>query len=72
MYDLTLTASHAPTQSDRGTREITIGALLRALAAARPDAEALLEIRLGGSEGRRPNYSGALAPPIQFEPGHEI
>ena len=72
MYDLTLTASQAPTQSDRGTREITIGALLRALAAARPDAEALLEIRLGGSEGRRANYAGALAPPIQFEPGHEI
>ena len=72
MYDLTLTATHAPTQSDRGTREITIGALLREDAAARPDAEALLEIRLGGSEGRRANYSGALAPPIQFEPGHEI
>ena len=29
MYDLTLSISHVPAQSDLDTREITIGALLR-------------------------------------------
>ena len=53
MYELTLTTSHVPAQSDMETREITIGALLREVAAARPGAVALVEIRQDGSEGRR-------------------
>ena len=72
MYDLTLATALASAQSDAETREITMGASLREVAGAHRDARALLEIRLGGSEGRRSNYAGALAPPIQFEPGHEI
>ena len=39
-----------PAQSDMETRDITIGALLREVAAARHDAEALLEISLDGSD----------------------
>ena len=50
MYDLKLTTSHAPAQSDMETCDITIGALLREVAEARPDAEALVEIRLDGSD----------------------
>ena len=50
MYDLDLTTSHAQPQSDIETRDITIGALLREVAEARPDAEALVEIRLDGSD----------------------
>ena len=39
--------------TDMETREITIGDMLRAVAAARPDAEALVEVRQDGSKGRR-------------------
>jgi len=80
MYDLALTTSLAPAQSDMETREITIGALLREVAAARPDAEALVEVRQDGSKGRRWTYAellarrraaghGALHP---FRPGERI
>ena len=51
MYDLELTASHAQPQSDMETRDITIGTLLREVAAARPEAEALVEVRQDGSGG---------------------
>lgn len=80
MYDLSLTTSHAPAQSDMETREITIGALLREMAAARPDAEALVEIRQDGSKGRRWSYAEllsdaerlALALSTRFDPGERI
>ena len=52
MYELTLTTSHVPAQSDMETREITIGSLLREITAVRPDAEALFEVRQDGTEGR--------------------
>ncbi|MEP1587191.1 MAG: AMP-binding protein, partial [Tateyamaria sp.] len=62
------------------TREITIGALLREMAAARPDAEALVEIRQDGSKGRRWSYAEllsdaerlALALSTRFDPGERI
>ncbi len=80
MYDLKLATSHVPAQSDMETREITIGALLREVAAARPDAEALVEIRQDGSEGRRWTYSEpladaerlAMALSTRFDPGERI
>ena len=53
MYDLTLTTSHVSAQSDIEAREITIGTLLREVASARPEAEALVEIRLDGPAGHR-------------------
>ena len=61
MYELSLTTSHTPAESDMETREITIGALLREVAVARPDAEALVEVRQDGSEGPRWNYAELLA-----------
>ena len=48
MYELAVTTSHVPAQSDMETCEITIGALLREVAAARPEAEALVEVRQDG------------------------
>ena len=57
MYDLDLTTSHAQPQSDIETRDITIGALLREVAAARPKAEALVEVKQNGTKGRRWTYA---------------
>ena len=45
MYEFTPTTSYAPAQSDMVTREITISAFLREIAAVRPKAKALLEVR---------------------------
>ena len=80
MYELSLTTSHAPAQSDMETREITIGALLREVAAARPEAEALVEVRRDGTEGRRWTYAEllkdaerlALALSTRFAPGERV
>ena len=60
MYDMDLTTSHAKPQSDLGTRDITIGALLREFATARPESEALVEVRQDGSGGRRWTYAELL------------
>ena len=57
MYDLEFTASHAKPQSDMETRDITIGALLREVAASRPEADALVEVKQNGAEGRRWTYT---------------
>ena len=80
MYDLTLSVSHVPAQSDLDTREITIGALLREVAVARPDAEALVEVRQDGSTGRRWTYAElladaerlAMALSTRFAPGERV
>ena len=80
MYDLTLTTSFVPAQSDMETREITIGGMLREVAAARPDAEALVEVRQDGSKGRRWTYADllvdidrlAMALSTRFDPGERI
>ena len=80
MYELALTTSHVPAQSDMETREITIGALLREVAAARPEAEALVEVRQDGSTGRRWTYAGlladaerlAMALSTRFAPGERV
>ena len=80
MYDLNLTLSHVPAQPDMEIREITIGALLREVAAAKPDAEALFEIRQDGTKGRRWTYAEllknakrlALALSTRFAPGERL
>ena len=72
IYDLMLATSLAPAQSERETREINMGALLREVASAHPDARALVKISLQGPDGWRSDYAGMLAMPIQSEPGHEI
>jgi len=80
MYDFDLTTSHAQLQSDIETRDITIGALLREVAAARPEAEAMVEVRQDGSGGRRWTYAEllkdaerlALALSTRFAPGERV
>ena len=80
MYELALTTSHSPAQSDIEVREITIGELLHEVAAARADAEALVEIRQDGSMGRCWTYSElladaerlAMALSTRFAPGERV
>ena len=80
MYDLALATSLVPAQTDMETREITIGDMLRAVATARPDAEALVEVRQDGSKGRRWTYADllvdidrlAMALSTRFDPGERI
>jgi fatty-acyl-CoA synthase len=80
MYELADTTSHVPAQSDMETCEITIGALLREVAAARPEAEALVEVRQDGTEGRRWTYAEllkdaerlAMALSTRFAPGERV
>ena len=61
MYELQLTESHVHAQSDVDIGEITVGGLLREMAAARQEAEALLEIRQDGSLGRSWSYGKLLS-----------
>ena len=60
MYDVKLNLSHFPAQSDAEVLNITVGDLLREVAAARPEAEALVEVRQDGSGGRRWTYTELL------------
>lgn len=43
MYEVALTEAYFPAQRDSDVREITVGGLLREIAARRPNAEALVE-----------------------------
>ena len=61
MYDFNLTDSHAPAQQDTDVRDTTVGALLREVAAATPDAPALVEVGIDGNTGRRWTYGELLA-----------
>ena len=80
MYNVTLSNSLFPAQNDAESCEITVGGLLRDVAAARPDAEALVEVRQDGSEGRRWTYAGlladaerlAMALSTRFAPGERV
>jgi fatty-acyl-CoA synthase len=60
MYRVHLTESYFPAQPDDVVRETTVGGILRAQAAATPDAEALVEADLAGQLGRRWSYAGLL------------
>ena len=51
MYELALSISHVKAQSCMETRKVTIGKLLREVAARQQKAEALVEVRRDGSEG---------------------
>ena len=44
MYDLNLTTSHFPAQNDAEIRDITVGGLLREVAASHPDAVAMMDV----------------------------
>lgn len=60
MYDVTLTQSHFPAQSDTPYEKITIGDMLRRKAAAIPDAPAVKELTPDGEIGRIWTYSALL------------
>ena len=80
MYEVALTEAYFPAQRDIDVREITVGGLLREIAARRSDAEALVEVRQSGEIGRRWSYgalladserlAGALA--ARFRPGERV
>ena len=80
MYEVALTEAYFPAQKDIDVREITVGGLLREMAAQRPEAEALVEVRQYGETGRRWTYgalladserlAGALA--ARFRPGERV
>ena len=80
VYELALSASHFPTQNDAEIRDITVGGLLREVAAARPEAQALVEVKQDGSTGRRWTYAElladaerlAMALSTRFGPGERI
>lgn len=80
MYPLDLKEALCPAQGDMDVLDATVGALLRAAAAERPDAPALLEIGMDGRPGRSWTYGGlladaerlALALSTRFAPGERI
>jgi fatty-acyl-CoA synthase len=61
MYQVELSSSHFPAQQDTPVLETTVGGVLRAQAAATPDAVALVEADLEGRLGRRWTYAALLA-----------
>jgi len=80
MYDLTLSISHVRPNPIWIRAKSPIGTLLREVAVARPDTEALVEVRQDGSTGRRWTYAGlladaerlAMALSTRFDPGERI
>ena len=61
MYPVTLTQSYFPAQSDDIVREITVGELLREIAARYPEDTAVVDIDLAGQVGQSLTYSELLA-----------
>ena len=80
MYDIKLTESLFPPQTDGELRDITVGELLRETAEKFPDSIAMVDIALDGSPGQQWNYSElltiseklALALASRFEPGEKV
>jgi fatty-acyl-CoA synthase len=66
MYGLNLTESYVAAQTDAAVLETTVGGCLRAAAARWPDAEAIVEICMDGTAGRRWNYAQLLADSVQL------
>ncbi len=80
MYSFNLTESFIPAQTDDIVRDITVGGLLREVAAERPFATALVEVTLAGEIGRSWTYGElltdseklALALSTRYAPGDRI
>lgn len=80
MYDPSLTTSYFPKQTDTEIRDITIGGLLREIAAEHPDLIAMVEIEDAADPGREWTYatlradSERLARSLasRFAPGEKI
>ncbi len=61
MYDLALSTSHFPAQNDAEIRDITVGGLLREVAATHPDAVAMVDVTDSGDCGQSWTYGELLA-----------
>ncbi|MGC6527933.1 MAG: class I adenylate-forming enzyme family protein [Paracoccaceae bacterium] len=61
MYDLTLTTSHFPAQNDAEIHDITVGGLLREIAANNADAVAMVDVADSGDCGKSWTYAELLA-----------
>src|SRR5688572_30034370 len=80
MYDVTLDQAYFPAQEDQPILESVVGEVLRAQAARRPQAPALVEAGLSGLTGRRWTYGELLADAerlaralsSRFSPGERI
>ena len=80
MYDITLSESLFPAQTDGDLRDITVGELLRETAARFPEATALVDVGLEGRTGRQWTYAEllrtseklALALASRFDPGEKV
>ena len=60
MYDVSLSTSYFPAQEDAKIRDITVGDLLKEIAAGYPDAVAMVEINDSGEVGKNWTYSDLL------------
>lgn len=80
MYDLTLTTSYVPAQTDQPLHEVTIGAALREAATTWGPESALIEVDAAGRTGRRWTFAElatdcerlALALSTRFAPGERV
>ena len=80
MYEIRLSESSFPAQSDGDIREITVGDLLREIAAGSPNAAAIVDIDAHGRAGRTWTYAEllaeaetlALALSSRFRPGERV
>ena len=61
MYDVNLTTSHFPAQNDAEIRDITVGGLLREIAAKNQHAVAMVDIADNGDCGHSWTYAELLA-----------
>jgi fatty-acyl-CoA synthase len=80
MYDIELTESLLPAQSDGELRDISVGQLLRETAHQSPNSIALVDVNLDGSIGQQWTYGEllltseklALALASRFEPAEKV
>ena len=60
MYGVNLTTSHFPAQNNAESRDITVGGLLREVAATHPDALAMVDVAESGNCGKSWTYCELL------------
>ena len=80
MYDVNLTESLFPPQTDGLLRDITVGELLRETVDRLPKSTALVDVSLDGTVGREWNYGElletseklAIALTSRFKPGERV
>ncbi len=80
MYDVPLSDSLFPAQADGVIREITVGGLLREVAAQHVNAPAVVDVDMDGQTGRTWTYGElasdseelALALSSRFRPGERV